>query len=260
MGPVIGVTCSTQVAAERKGMLRYAVPTAYVDVVVAAGGLPLVLPSVEPDTAAAYLARIDGLLLTGGDDVDPSCYGRDPHPELGEVDPARDRFEVALVRGARAAGTPVLGICRGIQLLNAAFGGTLVQDVPSEVTGAIQHQQRTVTMGEYGHALAAVPGTRFARIAGAESFRVNSYHHQAVDRVADGLVVTARSPDGIVEGLEDPAHPFLEAVQWHPERLPEDRVTVRLLRAFVEAAAASARKGARPAAARTAAARAGRRR
>jgi putative glutamine amidotransferase len=238
MRPLIGITCSTLHAPEpeRAGMKRFAVPSFYVTRVEEAGGIPVVLPSVAPEQAGDFVARLDGVLLSGGADVDPHAYGAEPHPKLGEVDLARDRFEIALVKAARTAGLPVFGVCRGMQVANVAFGGTLVQDIPAQVPAAIQHTQSTVDLHQPSHAVTLVPGTHLHALVGAGSARVNSFHHQCVDRMADGFRVTARSSDGVLEAMEHVDGAWFQCVQWHPERLASDPVTRSLFRAFVEAA------------------------
>lgn len=244
MTPVIGITCSSLVLADLGGAARFSLPSYYVRCVADAGGLPLILPHVAAESAAAYLARVDGLVLSGGVDVDPDHYGQEPMPDLGKVDLARDAFEIELMRGAREAGTPTLAICRGIQVMNVAFGGTLLQHIPAQVDGAHRHDQQTIQPDAVGHGLVIEAGTRLHEIAGLERTRVNSFHHQAVDRVAEGFVVSARALDGVIEGLEDPAHPYCLGVQWHPERRPEDPLTRALFRSAVEAAARAAGTGA----------------
>ncbi len=243
--PVIGIT-STTIAAHRLGDLRrQAVHDAYIEGVETAGGLPLLLPNVSAEHAPAFLARVDGLCLTGGDDVDPAYFGEDPHPKLGLMDDVRrDELERALCEGLRTQGVPTLAICRGIQIMNVAYGGTLIQDIPAQVEGAIRHAQDAVRSDALGHAIAVEPGTRLHALVGADTTRVNSFHHQAVGRVAEGLVVSARSSDGVIEGLEDPAHPWCVGVQWHPERRLEDPLTLALFAGLVEAARSAAHAGA----------------
>jgi putative glutamine amidotransferase len=238
MRPIIGISSSTLAATEsdRAGMKRCAVPSFYVARVVEAGGVPVVLPNVAPEEAAEYVARVDGLLLSGGVDVDPHAYGAEPHPRLGEVDALRDRFEIALVRAARTAGLPIFGVCRGMQLVNVAFGGTLIQDIPSQVPGAIRHDQTTVDLQQPSHGVSLSEGTQLRALVGAGSARVNSFHHQAVERMAEGFRATARSSDGVLEAMEHESGPFFQCVQWHPERLADDPVTRALFQAFVAAA------------------------
>jgi len=249
--PVVGITSATVDVPPVKGFARYAVTHAYVHCVRQAGGLPVLLPHVEPELASEVLSRLDGLLLSGGRDVDPSLYGEEPLPACGESDAARDTFEIALAHRACEEGLPLFAICRGVQLLNVARGGTLIQDVPTRVAGALAHSQKTLRWDAYGHHVDVVANTRLAGLAGAPRVRVNSDHHQAADRVADGLVVSARAHDGTVEALEDPRLPWCLGVQWHPERMPDDPLTRRLFADFVEAAHRRQAEGsAKPAAAR----------
>lgn len=189
----------------------------YLDAVASGGGDPFVVSHAD---GLAALTGCAGLLLTGGSDVDPARYGQPPHPETEAPDPARDAFELAVVAQASASGLPTLAICRGLQVLNVARGGTLVQDIRTERPAAGLHVDDT-TPQTLVHPLTVEPGTLLARVlcaAPAEEWKlVNSRHHQAIDRLGTGLLVSATASDGIVEAVEDPAHPFLLAVQFHPE-------------------------------------------
>jgi putative glutamine amidotransferase len=187
--------------------------------------------------------RLDGLLLPGGVDVDPAIYGQEPHPELGKVDDALDEAELVLTRWALEDQLPLLGICRGIQLMNVAAGGTLYQDLRAQFPGAQCHRFVPSQYGRdhRGHLVHIEPGSHLARALGL-SVPVNSRHHQAVKDVAPGFVVTARAPDGVIEGLElegleHPGAPFAVGVQWHPENLAaQDAQMLALFQAFVQAA------------------------
>lgn len=183
--------------------------------VAAAGGLPTMVAATDPALAEAYAASHDGLLLTGGVDVDPGAFGALPERDLGEVDERRDLFELALYAAFRAAGKPVLGICRGIQMINVAEGGTLHQHLPA-VPGTFQHGQRDLR-GEPLHPVTLAADSTLARAFGRTLIKTNSYHHQAVDRVGAGLEVVARAGDGVVEALEATSGSFVLGVQWHPE-------------------------------------------
>ncbi len=217
--PLVAVTATTEIVASRP---RVRLNEAYVRALVDAGLVPLVAPPLEDDRAAdAVLAAVSGLVLTGGEDVAPSLYGAAPHPALGGVHDGRDRWEAALVRAARARRLPTLAICRGIQVLNVALGGTLVQDLPSERPTATDHDPKAGRDART-HTLRLEPGSRLAQAldADGETVRINSLHHQAVDRLGDGLRATGTSDDGVVEGVEtDDAGWWALGVQWHPEEL-----------------------------------------
>jgi putative glutamine amidotransferase len=212
MRPVIGVTLGD---GDAPGV--HAVRQDYVRSVEQSGSVPVVLPAVSPDDVPALLDRLDGVLLSGGVDVDPALYGQEPHPRLGRVNRRRDLFELALVREAVRRDVPILAICRGHQVLNVATGGTLVQDIASLVEGHADHDGRGPRWRR-AHPVEVTAPSRLREILGPDAVAVNSIHHQAVDRVGEDLVVTARCPaDGVVEGLERPSSRFVVAVQWHPE-------------------------------------------
>ncbi len=215
--PVIGLTLDSEPpGGYSKTHPWYALRENYATAVVAAGGLPILLPH-EPEQAAAYLALIDGLVVTGGAfDVDPALFGAsDRHATVTTKD-RRTAFELAITRGAVTSDKPVLGICGGQQLLNVALGGTLIQHIPDEIDGALPHEQPNPRT-EAGHVVRVVQGTMLHRITGALELPVNSAHHQAVKDTAPGLVVDAVAPDGVIEGIEDPHRRFCIGVQWHPE-------------------------------------------
>lgn len=235
MRPIIGLTPSIQTDGSRLTM-----PMSYANVVREAGGTPVLLPiTQEADVIAAYADLVDGLLFTGGDDVDPLSYGEDQLWACGEVIPMRDAFEISLVRTllSRHPEKPVLGICRGEQILNVALGGTLYQDLRSQVAGSIAHQQHQ-TAGYVSHRVHFDEGSKLAEIYGCTEVMVNSHHHQAVKEIAPGLRITARAMDGVVEGYEMADHPYYVGVQWHPERLverEENALHKRLFKSFVDA-------------------------
>jgi putative glutamine amidotransferase len=182
-----------------------------------ADGIPLLLPegSEDGDASAAILEAIDGLILSGGADLDPASYGADPHPATDPPRPERDRFELALARGAVERDLPLLGICRGMQTLNVALGGTLVQHLP-DLVGSDRHRAQLGAFGE--HEVRLEPGSLAARASGAERLRVNSHHHQGVAELGDGLVASGFSePDRVIEAIELPERRFALGVLWHCE-------------------------------------------
>ncbi len=221
------------------GAERAGVNAAYVRSVLAAGGVPVILvPLLGPSYAGRALDGIDGLLLSGGEDVDPALYGAAPSPHLSPPSRERDLFELALFAAARQRELPVLGICRGIQLVNVALGGTLHQDLPTERPGPVAHNPGSARDAR-AHSIELKAGSRAAEALGRTAFSVNSFHHQAVDRLAGGLVASGWSADGLIEAAESPADaPWLLAVQWHPEEMHADvRAPERgLFRALVGAA------------------------
>jgi putative glutamine amidotransferase len=212
--PVIGISSYSQQARwGRWDDAAVLLPRRYVDKVTMAGGLPVLVPPIEG--AAALLARLDGLILSGGSDVDPARYGAPPDPAAGPFYPARDSAELDLCRHALASGLPLFGICRGLQVLNVALGGTLLQHLP-DVVGTDSHSPEP---GAYGsHKVTVAPQTQLAGILGRPEAAVPTHHHQAIDRLGAGLVATAWTDDGVIEAVEfDHAAPFMVAVQWHPE-------------------------------------------
>jgi putative glutamine amidotransferase len=194
-------------------------------------------------TPVDALNGIGGLLLPGGGDVEPARYGEEPHPSLVDVEPLRDEFEIALVREARSRNLPIFAICRGLQVLNVAFGGTLVQDIPSQVPGALEHRLAVPPHEAFAlaHEVWIDKDTKLARLmserlGGADTCDVNSRHHQAVKQVAPNFYVSATAPDGVIEAIEDPSAPFCLAVQWHPENFWRTGEFRPLFETFVEAA------------------------
>jgi len=211
--PVIGITSYAQDASWGVWKLPAALtPLAYVDAVERAGGRAVVIPPSE-DAVEETLDVLDGIIFSGGADVDPSVYGAEPHPETDSPQAHRDAGEFALLRAALERDLPTLAICRGFQLLNVVRGGDLIQHLPEEVG----HHEHKEVPGEFSeHPVEVKEGTRLASLIGARS-DVTSHHHQAVGRIGEGLVETAWAADGTLEGLEDPSRRFTVGVQWHPE-------------------------------------------
>jgi putative glutamine amidotransferase len=213
--------------------------TTYIESLKRAGAVPVIIPP-QPENAADVLDEIDGLLLAGGDDCDPSEYGEEKHPSSELMDPRRQKNDVGLARLARERGVPTLGICLGLQVMNVAAGGALIQDIGSAVDTEIDHASEP--SDRHRHEVHIDSSTKLGRILGARELNVNSSHHQAVGRVAEGLQITAKAPDGVVEGLEDASHPFYVGVQWHPEDMPGEPSATAIFGAFVEAARNHARE------------------
>ncbi|MEP6731824.1 MAG: gamma-glutamyl-gamma-aminobutyrate hydrolase family protein [bacterium] len=213
--PAVAITATTEPI---RGVLRVRANASYTDAVRLADMRPYILPVLDPRDADDMLEGMQGLLLTGGEDVGPAHYGTPPHPHLGDVHAARDAFEIALVLAARERRLPTLAICRGIQVANVALGGTLVQDITSEWPNALQHEcsPRDARV----HEVRVHSGSRLAIALGAEQLTVNSMHHQAVARLGEGLTAVAHAPDGTIEGAEWIADDWwMVGAQWHPEEL-----------------------------------------
>ena len=206
------------------GCDRTGVNAAYVRALLVAGGVPLILsPLLGASLAGSALDGCDGLLLTGGEDVDPSWYGADPSPHLSPPSQDRDLFELALFAVARQRELPILGICRGIQIINVALGGTLYQDLPSERPGSVEHRPPGARDSR-SHGVRLQPGSRAAQVLGAINVTVNSSHHQAIKELAPGLVASGWTSDELIEAAESgPGDPWILAVQWHPEEMHADR-------------------------------------
>lgn len=238
--PFVIVSATTEII---RNVPRVRVNEAYTDALTAAGLIPVVLPPMDPSLAAAALNDVAGLVLTGGEDMDPRLFGEDRHPATGEPHAGRDVYELALARVACDLRIPTLAICRGLQVMNVALGGTLVQDIPTQRPGTIDHDP-SGKRADRVHRVDVEASSRLARALGATLIFTNSSHHQSVDRIGSDLRVTAKSEDDVVEGLESlDAAWWMVGVQWHPEELTAtaedwDR---RLFGAFAEAVRESGR-------------------
>lgn len=232
--PAVGITIGYDERREGMHVLR----NDYVKSVEQEGGLPLILAPGRREDAAEILERLDGLVLSGGSDVDPVLYGAAPHAELGPVVRERDDFEIALCLEALDRDLPLLAICRGHQVLNVATGGTLIQDIPSEVTGEVDHDPRRERW-ERVHDVRILDGTRLRHLLRRETVAVNSFHHQAIKDLGRGLVATAWShEDRLIEAVELPERRFALGIQWHPESFWKEPDGFRpLFRGLVEEAA-----------------------
>lgn len=234
--PVIGLTTSR--LKNERGDPMISVMETYVKAVVQAGGAPLLIPLGLPEQTLKELAnRLDAILFTGGGDIHPERYGSRPDPRAASVDEDRDRVEMQLFREARDKGMPFLGICRGLQVINVACGGSLYLDIAGQHEAALEHRYYpNWPRDKLAHSVEVTEESLLARIVGQTQLAVNSLHHQAIDRLAPGLKATASAPDGIIEAVELSSTPFGLAVQWHPEWLTDQAPMRALFRALVEAA------------------------
>jgi putative glutamine amidotransferase len=238
MKPYIGITCGTYRDRDWCPPAQLLRKT-YTDAIVAAGGVPFIIPVVEDEEVLrALFERLDGLLISGGGDIDPSRYGEAPLPGLGTTDPLRDNVEIPLARWAIEEGKPLLGICRGVQVINVTLGGTLYQDIPSQIkTGLVHDSSFTRQDWTYmAHDLRLDPDSKLAQIFGTTSFSTNSLHHQSLKDLGQGIRAVGWAPDGVVEAVEGNNGHFLVGVQCHPEALQgaADPRWQALFREFVE--------------------------
>ena len=236
--PTIGLTTTAVLPDEAYRPLRLAQNNTYIQAVIRAGGLPLLIPHLEDEALLrAVYERLDGLLLPGGEDVHPAHFGEPIHKRCRSISPERDVTELPLARWAVREGKPVLGICRGVQVLNVALGGSLYQDIRAQCPGAGRHDWYPgFPRNLRAHRVTLEAGSHLVRLLGASAVEVNSLHHQSLKDVAPGFSVTAVAPDGIVEAIEARDHPFVLGVQWHPEELAAgDPGSQRLFDALVRA-------------------------
>lgn len=235
--PFIGITTNHIYSAD-SGFTN-TLADAYIQAVTAAGGVPILLPAGIPLSALGALRqRLDGILLPGGADVAPILFGGDPHPSVYGVDAARDALEVELVNIAVQTSWPLFAICRGVQVLNVALGGTLFTHIADQLDRPLKHDNGSDHPRDYlAHTVKIEAGSRLEQIVAASEVAVNSMHHQGIETLSPCLYPSAFSPDGLVEAVEIPEHPFAVGVQWHPECLPESAQMQALFQAFVNAAA-----------------------
>lgn len=239
--PLIGIPVYKSEACAPPHIPLYALHRLYCECVLAAGGAPLQIPhGVDQQTLRAIFDRLDGVLLAGGGDVDPAFYDETPSDLVYGVDRERDEMEMALVRWAVAEGKPLFAICRGIQVMNVALGGSLYQDVLTGMPGALRHacfERLGFARDHPAHDVQLSPGSGLIGLLGSDCCTVNSLHHQGLKRIAPGLTPTGRAPDGLVEAVEVEGHVFAIGVQWHPEALaPQDPMMRRLFEGLVQAA------------------------
>lgn len=236
--PIIGVT-TFHTSNPDNGLHYISVTETYVKALARSGAVPVLVPLGLPEKSLSAIQNIvDGLLFTGGGDIDPACYGETPHPLVDNVDPERDRVEIYLARRAAEKGMPFLGVCRGLQTINVAQGGTLYRDILAERPGAMKHACfESAPRTHLAHPVEVTPGSLIAEIVNGAETRVNSGHHQGVRKLGAGLRATAFAPDGLIEAFELEGHPFGLAVQWHPEWLTHLPEMDAIFRAFVTAVA-----------------------
>ena len=240
MTPLIGVTTGYRTVRSGEGETRaHSLFTDYTAMVRRAGGMPVAL--VPIDDPAEIVDRLDGLVMTGGGDVEPSRYGGTTHESVYGVEPERDEFEITLARTAHEQGLPTLLICRGMQVMNVALGGTLFEDIPSGVEGAIEHLHKDEAARTGVHEVRLADGSRLADLWDTTAVNANSIHHQAIRQLGTGLRATGTTSDGVIEAVEhtDDAWPMW-AVQWHPEWLPDQPESAALFGALVDAARSAA--------------------
>jgi putative glutamine amidotransferase len=206
-----------------KSMDSYWMIPGYMKGILDAGGAPVILPIAKDEpTLRFYAGKLDGFLFTGGDDIDPSIYGQEPLPECGAPFPERDGMEIALFRIAFEMDKPMLGVCRGLQLLNVALGGSLYQDIPTQLeSGVFVNHNQSPPYDSPSHTVKLVGGELLSSLLGTDEIHVNSSHHQGICRLAPGAVILEKSPDGLIEAFRFPGKRMILAVQWHPEMMPD---------------------------------------
>ena len=242
--PLIGLTTSeVRTAEEHKPTPQgdpprkdLALGFKYFEAIERAGGIPVILPPLGPRAIDPLLARLSGVCIAGGPDIDPRSYGGEPHPKLGPTEPELDRFELAVTWAARSRCLPILAICRGLQMLNVALGGSLHMHLPDDAGDRVEHRRAGSNGPSASHEVRVDPGSAVGRVVGADRITVNSYHHQAARRLGRGLRAVAHADDGVIEAIEHDGPDFVVGVQWHAESMdvPEQRA---LFEGFVEAAA-----------------------
>jgi putative glutamine amidotransferase len=237
MRPIIGITLD-----QHDDATKYESPFSYAKAIERAGGLPLLIPyQSDVSLIPQYVDLFDGILFSGGNDLDPALYGQEWHAKAQRIDPARQKFELALLAEVERRKTPILGVCLGSQIMNVYRGGSMHQFLP-EVSrdNPLEHRKMGDTLPR--HSVTLDPDSKIAQAIGKSEISVNTYHKQSADRVGRGLKVIATAPDGIIEGFEDPSFPLFAAVQWHPERLIDEPEHLAPFKLLVEASRAAASK------------------
>lgn len=230
MKPIIGISSNL-----KEQVLS--VSTDNIHAVLESGGVPIVLPNIEGDDLDSIAEMIDGLLLTGGGDIDPTLFGEEPHPRLGNITPERDTFEIALIQKMLELNKPILGICRGAQILNIAVGGDMYQDIHSQIENKLLQHDQKAPRTHASHFVWIMKDSILSDIVQLETFKVNSFHHQAVKKVPQGFGISAIASDGMIEAIESKTHKFVMGLQWHPEclLLKNDLMSANIFQAFLSA-------------------------
>jgi len=232
MKPLIGIT------AEVKEDGRHHMPEVYTKAIIQAGGIPLLIPLIPEEDIDELCERIDGLFVTGGEDIDPSYYGADPHIHLGKIAPKLDAMEFALVQKILEMDKPYIGVCRGLHMLNVVSGGTLYQSMHSQREEEVMQHLQKAERSHRSHPVKVEKDSRMYGMLQEEELKVNSFHHQAVNEVGKDLRIVAKAPDGIIEGIESTKHKFVFGFQWHPEEfaIEGDEASKRVFKEYIEAA------------------------
>lgn len=229
--PVIGITTFIS----DKGLT---LPTTYIDAINDSDGVPMVLAkTLDTEKIKVQVQNIDALLLTGGNDIEPALFNEEPHQQLGEIEPGRDEYESGLIEHALSKGIPVLGICRGAQILNIQQGGTMYQDIYDQIDGSVNQHTQKAARDYLAHTVNIKNGSLLHGIVGETKIKTNTFHHQANKDVPDHFIISATSPDGVIEAVESTAHDFVMGLQWHPEGTYfNDDASKKIFHALVEAA------------------------
>ena len=233
--PLIGITAGH--SKNKHDLPQIHLLRTYVDATIKAGGVPVIIPpELDEKGWKLIYEKLDGVIFSGGADMDPKLFGGGPHPTVYGTDGQRDTLEISMIRQTVEDKKPFFAICRGFQVLNVALGGPLYTHISDQLENSLQHDTpREETRDSLAHEIRVEEGTQIAEILGSPILKVNSWHHQGVKDVPESLKITAYSPDGLVEAMEIPSHPFSIAVQWHPEWMPEDKAMQNLFTSFIEA-------------------------
>jgi putative glutamine amidotransferase len=211
--PIIGVTAHVELD------YKHSLASDYVKAIITANGLPVILPIWLDQDVQQLVEMLDGIVITGGGDIDPTIFGEEPHPQLGTISPGRDSFEMALIQAFLKKNKPILGICRGMQILNLTIGGDMFQDIYSQSEQPLLQHSQKANRTHRAHYVEAQEGSLMAKLAGQSKFMVNTFHHQAVRNVPEPLMISGVASDGVIEAIESVEHRFVLGVQWHPEAL-----------------------------------------